>query len=119
MMVTMVSTNIYTKSAQHCGVRDRFRLQREPLKHCTNRYYGNEDDSITCEQCLEHEPDVDETIDHVLLHCSMYHSLRQQLIHDMNTLIPNTLNYGQLNYYCYQILSSQTLIPANVIRCAV
>ena len=109
---------IYTKSAQHCGVRDRFRLQRVPLKHCTNRYYGNEDDNITCEQCLEHEPDVDETIDHVLLHCSMYHSLRQQLIHDMNTLIPNTLNYGQLNYYCYQILSSQTLIPANVIRCA-
>ncbi len=82
---------MYTKSPQHCGARDRFRCQRVPLKHSMNRYFGNEGDDITCEQCREDEPDTDETIDHVLLQCSMYHNLRQQLIYELNLVIPNTV----------------------------
>ena len=34
---------------------------------------------------------TDETIDHVLLQCSMYHNLRQQLIYELNLVIPNTV----------------------------
>ena len=55
-----------------------------------NRYFGHIHDDSTCEQCDENEPDTDETIPHVLLQCTMYDQLRQQLIHDINNIIPNT-----------------------------
>ncbi len=39
---------------------------------------------------MEHEPTTNETIEHVLLNCSMYNQLRQQLITQINQIIPHT-----------------------------
>ena len=39
---------------------------------------------------MRYMSDTDETIPHVLLQYTMYNQLRQQLIHDINNIIPNT-----------------------------
>ena len=54
--------------------------------YTSSAQYGD----VTCEQCDENEPDTDETIPHVLLQYTMYNQLRQQLIPDINNIIPNT-----------------------------